>query len=229
MKFRQLTTIIAFCAFWATTTLAGPPLVCHTFDIGNAKSLPWISHSWNLSGTESYYTKNLPADTVAILNSDSTVLVHMETLRRAALYGMKDPAALKQLVLKLIARSDGATQNSPAAGMAGFDLGYFAEILTQIHWIAKDFANPAQNLDGYALVRKALQLRPNDAQINFAAALITLEGHVSDHPQYAQAALAGASSDAVLARNLSVRFMGPQSETMAEMLTRKASMKTAHR
>ena len=104
---------------------------------------------------------------------------------------------------------------------------YFAEILTQIHWIAKDFANPTQNLDGYALVQKALELRPNDAQINFAAALITLEGHVSDHQHYAQAALAGASSDALLARNLSVRFMGPQSETMAELLTRNVSMKVA--
>ena len=227
MKFRQLTSIIAFCAFWATTTLAGPPLVCHSLDIGNAKSLPWISHSWNLSGAESYDTKNLPADTAATLDSDSTVLVHMETLRRAALYGTKDPAALKQLVLKLIARSDAATQKSSAAAMAGFDLGYFVEILTQIHWIAKDFANPTQNLDGYALVRKALELRPNDAQINFAAALITLEGHVSDHQQYAQAALAGASSDALLTRNLSVRFMGPQSETMAEMLTRNVSMKVA--
>ena len=229
MKFRNLTTIIALFAFWATTTLAGPPLVCHSFDIGNAKSLPWISHSWNLSGTESYEIKNLPADTVAILDDHSTVLVHMETLRRAALYGAKDPAALKQLVLKLIARSDAASENSPAAAMASFDLGYFAEILTEIHWIAKDFVNPAQNLDGYALVQKATQLRSNDAQIDFAAALIALEGHVSDHQQYAQAALAGGKSDSLLARNLSARFMGPQSETMAELLTRKASVKTAYR
>ncbi len=38
---------------------AGPPLICHTFQIGQAKSLPWVSHSWNLSGSENYDTKNL--------------------------------------------------------------------------------------------------------------------------------------------------------------------------
>src|SRR5208283_4153243 len=45
-----------------SSALAGPPLICHSFDIGGAKSLPWIGHDWNLSGTESYDTKNLAAD-----------------------------------------------------------------------------------------------------------------------------------------------------------------------
>jgi hypothetical protein len=227
MKFRHLVTVTACFAFGATATFAGPPLVCHTFDIGNAKSLPWVSHSWTLSGAESYDTKKLGEDTLAIVDGESTVLVHMETLRRAALYGTKDPVALKHLVLKLIVRSDAATQSTPAAAIASFDLGYFAEILTQIHWIAKGFTNPTQNLDGYALVQKARRLRPNDAQIEFAAALITLEGPVSDHQQCAQAALAGAKADPLLARNLSTRFMGPQSETMAELLTRDVGVKLA--
>ena len=227
MKFRHLIMIAGFFGLLATTTLAGPPLVCHTFDIGNAKSLPWVSHSWNLSGTESYDTKNMAADTVTILDNDSTILVHMETLRRAALYGTKDPLALKHLGLKLIARSDAAPQNTAAFRMASFDLGYFTETLTQIHWITKDFVNPTQNLDGYAQVQKALQLRPDDAQIEFAVALITLECSVSDHQQYVQAALAGAKTDPLLARNLSLHFMGPQSETMTEMLTRNASAKIA--
>jgi hypothetical protein len=225
VKFRHLIMTAALFAWFVTSALAGPPLVCHRFDISNAKSLPWVSHNWKLSGTESYETKNLPADTLAILDNDSTILVHMETLRRAALYGTKDPVALKHLALKLIARSDAAPQNTPAVAMADFDLGYFAEILTQIHWIAKDFANPLQSVDGYALVRKARQLHPNNAQIEFAAALITLEGHVSDHQQYAQAALAGGKNDPLLAQNLSVHFMGPQSETMAEMLARNNALK----
>src|ERR1700756_2471505 len=91
-------TLIAIAIFfvYASTPLAGPPLICHAFDIGNAKSLPWISHDWNLTGTESYDTKNLAADTIAILDSDSTVLVHMETLRRATLYARRDPIAAKR-------------------------------------------------------------------------------------------------------------------------------------
>src|SRR5713226_1553845 len=62
---------------------AGPPLICHTFEIGQAKSLPWISHNWNLSGSENYDTKSLVRDTLEILGPDTPVLVRMETLRRA--------------------------------------------------------------------------------------------------------------------------------------------------
>src|SRR5882757_10488443 len=61
--------------FTANSALAGPPLLCHAFDIGNAKSLPWISHDWNLTGKETYGVNNLIADTIAILDTDPTVLV----------------------------------------------------------------------------------------------------------------------------------------------------------
>ncbi len=89
---------------FTNSALAGPPLICHSFDIGDAKSIPWISHDWNLNGSESYNTKALAADTIAILDSDSVVLVHMETLRRATLYARKDPVAAKELLTKLVAR-----------------------------------------------------------------------------------------------------------------------------
>jgi len=142
--------------FFATATLAGPPLLCHSFDIGNAKSLPWSSAGWNISPADSsYVTKNLAADTLSILNSDPTVIVHMETLRRAALLSQNDPNAARQLLLKLIARSDAASNSTRAGALALFDRGYFAATLDQLHWINKDFANPAQGLDAYALARKS--------------------------------------------------------------------------
>jgi len=212
-------------SFFAVPAFAGPPLICHSFDIGNAKSLPWISHSWNLEGTESYDTKNLPTDTLSILDADYTVLVHMETLRRAALYGQKDPVALKQLVLKLVARSQAASSDS--AALASFDLGYFAETLSQVHWINKNASNPAQGLDAYALVKKSIQLRGNDPQIEFAAALITLDGPVAEQREHAQKAIAGAKSDPLLSRNLFSHFMSPQSELMSEMITRNSNTKVA--
>lgn len=227
MKLRTLSYAAAFLAtlFFASSALAGPPLLCHTFAIGDSKSLPWVSHSWNLSGSEPYDTKNLSADTLAILDNDSTVIVHMETLRRAALYSQKDSAAAKHLLLKLIARADSAGKSTSA--VANFDAGYFAATLDQLHWINKEFANPAQGLDGYALIKKALQIRPNDAQMNFAAALVTLEGPIPDQRGYAQKAIAGASSDPLLARNLSTHFIGPQSETMSEMINRNSNTKVA--
>src|SRR5258708_32838254 len=70
---------------------AGPPLICHTFEIGQAQPLPWISHSWNLSGGEPYDTRNLVGATLAILSSETPVLVRMETLRRAPLDARKYP------------------------------------------------------------------------------------------------------------------------------------------
>jgi hypothetical protein len=214
--------------FTASSAVAGPPLLCHSFDIGNAKSLPWISHDWNLTGKETYDINNLIADTVAILDNDSTVLVHMETLRRATLYSQMDPRAAKHLLIKLTVRSDAAAQDSSAAALALFDLGYFAESLNQFHWIHKEAPNPAQGLDGYALVNKAILLRGNDPQMEFAAAIIALNTPASEHQDHAQKTIAGAKNDPLLARNLSARFRDAQSETMAEMISRTPNVKVAH-
>lgn len=213
--------------FSATSAVAGPPLLCHPFDIGNSKSLPWISHDWNLTGSESYDITNLVGDTITILDADSTVLVHMETLRRATLYSQLDLHAAKHLLIKLMARSD-AAQNSPGAALALFDLGYLAESLNQFHWIHKDAPYPAQGLDGYALVNKAIQLRGDEPQMEFAAAIIALNTPSSEHRDHAQKAIAGAKNDPLLARNLSARFHTTQSETMAEMISRAQNVKVAH-
>jgi hypothetical protein len=217
--------LAAFFLF-ATTALAGPPLICHSFDIGNAKSIPWISHDWRLTGSESYNVNNLVSDTTSILDSDPTVLVHMETLRRAVLYAQKDPNVAKQLLLKFIARSNAAA-NTPASALASFDAGYLAETFKQYEWINKSGNDPARNLDGVSLIKKAIQLRPNDPQLQFAAALVTLDGPVAEQKEYAQKAIAGAASDPLLARNLSTRFMTPQSETMSSMITRNSNAKVA--
>jgi hypothetical protein len=213
--------------FSASSAVAGPPLLCHSFEIGNAKSLPWISHDWNLTGEETYDINNLIPDTIAILDNDPTVLVHMETLRRATLYSQLDPLAAKQLLIKLRARSDATAQNSPAAALALFDLGYLAESVNQFHWIHKDTPNPAQELDGYALVNAAIRLRSDDPQMEFAAAIIALNAPPTGHRDHAQKAIAGANHDSLLARNLSARFHRSQSETMADMISRNPTVKVA--
>jgi hypothetical protein len=218
--------LLAALFLFATSAFAGPPLVCHSFDIGNAKSLPWISHDWNLNGSESYDVNNLVSDTVALLDADSTVLVHMETLRRATLYAQKDPTLAKRLFITLVSRSDTAAQ-TPNAALASFDAGYLAETFKQYEWISKSVNDAAHNVDGYALIKKAILLRGNDPQMEFAAALVTLSGPAADHVAHSQKALAGAKSDALLAKNLSTHFMSPQSETMTEMITRNSNVKVA--
>ncbi|MFZ0038042.1 MAG: hypothetical protein WAK91_11510 [Candidatus Acidiferrales bacterium] len=224
VRFAALT--IAALGLLAVPTQAGPPLICHTIDIGNAKSLPWISHDWSLTGTENYDTSKLAPDTLAILNGDATVLVQMETLRRATLYARTNPLAAKELLAKLVARANDADSAGHGGGLARFDAGYLAEAYGQ--WLGKD-RNPAAGLDGYAWVKQALSVRGNDPQMEFAAALITLSGPAAEHRAYVEKALAGAKSDPLLARNLSSHFIGPQSQTIAELFNRDVPPTKAQR
>ena len=46
-RFAFVLAIITLC--FAQYAMAGPPLICHAFEIGQAKSLPLASGSWNLS------------------------------------------------------------------------------------------------------------------------------------------------------------------------------------
>jgi len=221
-----LATIFSLSLFSAVA-LAGPPLICHSFEIDGANSLPWISHDWNLSGSENYDTSKLPSDTIAILDSSNVTLVHMETLRRATLYARKDPLAAKQLITRLIARAEAsksATPTAPPNALAVFDAGYLAEAYKQ--WLGAE-NNPAQRFDGYALVKLALQRRGNDPQMEFAAALISVGNTSINDQEHAEKAIAGAKNDPLLARNLAAHFLGAQSETLSAMIARtKMAAKT---
>jgi hypothetical protein len=213
---RFAATLLALCTAVAGVALAGPTLICHTFEIGSAKSLPWISHDWKLTGAESYDTSKLASDTFAILASNPTVLVHMETLRRATLYARKDQAAAKELLTKLTAGTKSVGPDGPPA-LYYFDVGYLAETYKQ--WLEPSH-NPARGIDGYALVKQAIQLRGSDPQMEFAAALLTLTGPVEEHRDHVQKAMAGAKTDPLLAQNLSSHFIGERGETIAELLTK---------
>lgn len=80
--------------------------------------------------------------------------------------------------------------------------------------------NPATGLDAYALIQKALALRGNDPEMEFAAALITLRGPEKDHQEHVQKAIAGAKADPLLKQNLASHFLGNEKQTVAEALTR---------
>jgi hypothetical protein len=192
---------------------AGPPLICHPIEIGQAKSLPWID--WNQKGTGGYDLKNLTRDTLAILDSSAPVLLRMETLRRATIYARQDPQVAKELLTRLQARAANSTDSGLAEALAWFDVGYLIETYQQ--WIGKAEPNPAAGLDGYAWVKKAVRLRGQDPEMEFAAALITLTGPESDHREHARKAMAGASNDPLLAQNLASDF---HSQTVSELLTK---------
>ena len=202
---------VAVLLGFTTFAFAGPPLICHPIEIGQAKSLPWVE--FNARGSSDYDLKNLSRDTLAILDSHTPVLVRMETLRRATIYARQDSQAAKELITRLQERA----ANSDAAGhpdaLAWFDVGYLAEAYNQ--WMGRGEPNPASGLDGYSLVRKAISLRGSDPEMEFAAALITLPGPDSAHRDHVQKAMAGAKSDPLLAQNLASNF---NHETISELL-----------
>lgn len=218
---RRISFVCLVSLVFAASAQAGPPLICHSIEIGQAQSLPWISEGWNLSGAEKYDLKNLVRDTLAILNPSTPVLVRMETLRRASLYARKDPQAAKELLARLIARtSAGETAGHPDA-LAFFDAGYLAE--THKQSFGKDSQNPATGIDGYLQVKRAIELRGEDPQMEFAAAMITVSGRKNEHREHVVRATAGAKRDPLLAQNLASHFSGHTGETIAEMFAKTAT------
>ena len=228
-SYRFVAGILAALFLLATSAQAGPPLICHSIAIGQAKSLPWISHGWN-SKSENYDLKKLVPDTLAILDSSAPVLVRMETLRRATLYARRDLQAAKELLTRLFARAAAAESAGHSDALAWFDAGYLAECYKQ--WIGKNMPhmtdnlpmdpNPAANVDGYSLVTKAIALRGSDPEMEFAAALIALSGPLAGYQQHVLRATAGAKDDPLLAQNLKSHFMGDAGLTVAELLSKGA-------
>jgi hypothetical protein len=179
---------------------AGPPLICHPYNIGDAKSLPWSTASGGWDDVDPVYNiQNLAKDTLAILDQSPTVLVRRETLRRAVLYGAKDHAAARALLAQLKDREMAA----PAA-RSYFDYGYFLSSLNQIQWLYKE--DLTAGVDGYQFVEKALALEPDSAEMHFAAAIMaTSPARPSERDAHLARARA-AKSDALLARNLATHF-----------------------
>jgi hypothetical protein len=208
---RHAISIVAVFLGFTTFAQAGPALICHPIEIGQAKSLPWVE--WSRKGRTDYDLKNLTPDTVAILGSNPPVLVRMETLRRATIYARQDPQVAKELITRLQARAANSDAGGHADALAWFDVGYLAEAYKQ--WMGKGEPNPAVGLDGYGWVRKAISLRASDPEMEFAAALITLTGPESAHQAHVRKAMAGAKNDPLLAQNLASNF---NHQTISQLL-----------
>ena len=197
----------------APAAIAGPPLLCHPFDTAGAPSLPWGGDGWR-DARAGYHLRGLTRDTEALLTSGIPVIARMETLRRAAIYAGRDPAVAKQLLTRLQARGTLA-KTADARALARFDAGYFAETLQEVVRLqgydmpgigkvdVKGLRALLVNVDGSAEVDAALAVRPNDAAMRFAAALIAAaDQRRTDYATHARVARGGASHDRLLALNL---------------------------
>jgi hypothetical protein len=194
----------------ALPAVAGPPLICHPFDIGTARSLPFGETQNGWSGWQatlsSYDRSKLVDDTLALLTPKTPVIVRMETLRRASAYSVDDKALANRLLAALEARTT-QTPKTPAEGLASFDYGYLVETYRQLGQRGVTVKATVDSVDGYALVKTALAQMPDDAGLQFAAALITESPATrAQHTTHLQKAREMASSDALVARNVATHF-----------------------
>jgi hypothetical protein len=194
--------------------VAGPPLVCHPIQIGNARSLPGGSGPFGIKSD--YNRGKLVEETLELLNPEMPVLVRMETLRRATLYASgiyrgdnawknqseEDRRIAFELLSRLMARALQTAEN--ANSMARFDVGYLMACYEQ--------ANIAKDLSGYELVKKSLVVSGQNPEIEFACAMITVWPKNSAHSQHLQKARAAAKTNPLLAANIESHFTNEKAQ-----------------
>ncbi len=204
--------VFALLVVFPQSVLAGPPLICHPFKIGDAKSLPWNEAAQGPKAD--YEVGRLVGDTLALLTPDAPIIVRMETLRRAMFYAAKHQHVAGELLERLRARALEAEAKGKPNALAAFDFGYLVERYRQAvpmfeHKLiegtresASGLANFVAALDGYNWVTKAIRLRGGDPEMEFAAALMTERGGQKGHREHVGKAAAGAKEGSLLARNL---------------------------
>jgi hypothetical protein len=205
------TALLASLAL-ARPALAGPPLLCHPFDIGMARSLPWGGTASWFDGKADYTVANLVADTEALLTPSTPVIVRMETLRRASIYASRDAKIASALLERLTAKAQASKASGQPDPLALLDAAYVTEALRQVTMIGgisgfKDQVNGIKdvigNADGWQYIKASLAAQPDDPALEFAAALIAADKDRAAYRGHAQRARAGAAKDALLAKNLS--------------------------
>ena len=229
-----LTSILSLMVI-QQTVLAGPPLICHPYDIGTAQSLPWGGQIWSQID-KSYNTNRLVEDTLALLTPQTPVLVRMETLRRATVYGLvptldrtvaspvKELTVARELLSRLKARvpESGVKSEKATAALALFDYGYLIESYKQTGPGSQGI-QIAGGVDGYAILVKAIGMKGGDPEMEMAAALAKWDRNGS-HLAHLQRSIAGAPEGSLLARNLVSHFSN-LGKTIAELRANVATAK----
>jgi len=202
--------VLALAVTYIPYVLAGPPLICAPFDIGDAKSLPWGGgRDWN-SPKADYPVANLVKDTLALLSPDAPVIVRMETIRRAVIYSEKDPQVASELLSRVMARAlDAGAAGKPDA-LAWFDAGYVVETFKQARWMFQKQGGRtvAEGISGYDWAVKGLNTVGNNPAMEFAAALILTDGRqkTKEFQEHLHKATAGAPEGSLLGKNIASHF-----------------------
>ena len=122
--------------------------------------------------------QRLTADTMRLLSPEAPVLARMENLRRATIYAAKDRRVAAELLAAVLGRVTTAATDSREP-LAWFDAGYLIESYRQASHVYKwdmlsntertawNHRSEPLGADGYAFVRKALQLAGPNPEMGF--------------------------------------------------------------
>jgi hypothetical protein len=187
----------------AERTSAGPPMICQPLDIGDARTIPEPSARTSRSA--------LVTDTLAALRSARSVLVRMETLRRATL-GMARDDQGSRAAFDLLARLSWSAMDAEAgnrkgeAALAYFDAAYLAACYEQMGLDSVGKVGQADGVSGYLWARHALSLAGDSPEMEFGAALIVHpamhRGTDQAYRKHLDRAAEGATSGSLLEKNL---------------------------
>lgn len=133
LRLMRFTGALAMLTVFAAPAAAGPPFICHPFELGTRTSLPWgTGAGWNTPDPR-YDLDRLTDDVTRILTPDLPVTARMETLRRATIYAARDRRVAASLLEALMARA-----SSPSAdALVLFDAGFLAEAYRQASHVYK--------------------------------------------------------------------------------------------
>jgi hypothetical protein len=205
-----LAAVLSVFAFSSPAIAGACRPLCRTFDIGEARSLPW-GNEWSSARTD-YNVNNLVADTEALLAPSTPVIVRMETIRRASIYAGRDRQVAERLFTRLMDRANASEKAGRPDALAFFDAAYAAisfyqigefAIPTEVQHLTPNVKGIVRDVDAYALVKKSLALR-DDGAVHYGAELIAsvkpeTRQFCAEHNRKARTAAAG---NVLLARNL---------------------------
>jgi hypothetical protein len=183
---------IALLLASAGSVRAGPPAICWSVEIGDARSLPWGGKD-AFARDERYDPRRAVEDTLALLDGDMRPLVRMETLRRATIY-LEDTQAGRDALLRALATRvlDAEARKEPSA-LAWFDAGYALGCFSQ---------SREQGASGYPWVRRAVEVAGASPEMEYGCAILSLMGSRGDFHGHLDRVQAAAGENPLLARNL---------------------------
>ncbi len=204
MAIRRLTFAALAGAVLATAALAGPPIICHPIACEESKSLPYGDGAFDYS--KSYRKSRLVGDTVKYLDGSECALYHMETIRRAAVYVRGDEALGSELLGALTMRVLDAEASGKPSALAWMDAAFLVACFNETRLMREYRQDVGKGIDAYAWAKKAVDADPDNAAIQFAAALVThpamTRGAESRYKQHVSGAAVGAEKGSLLEKNL---------------------------